>query len=464
MLISKKTRVRIACGLCSMLFLGSSLMTQAVDYAAEAENRKYMEIQSDDWKNWPAGPSNGAEGAILMDADTGAVLYAKNIDTKEYPASITKVMTALVVMENCDMEEQVTFSHEAVYSIERGSSNVGMDEGQSMTVRESLYCLLLASANEVANALAEHVAGSVDAFADMMNAKAAELGCTNTNFVNPHGLHDDNHYTTAHDMALISRAFYENETLREMAGTISYDIIASANQPDSFQLMNHHRMLPGCMYGSRYNYEYAVGGKTGYTVIARETLVTFAKKDDMNLICVIMKEEPHAQYTDSEDLFEYGFNNFKTMKLSDAVETGTLNELGLNGATLTEDGYITMPAKFEASDLEFQVDGTSLVCAYKATEDQTIVLGSTGVEIAKQETVEVPAAETVETETEENKKEIPAEGSLLQNIVKTVFLILMLALIGALVVYVKHQVKRDKEQAEKRRAVLERMRKRREED
>ena len=154
---------------------------------------------------WPSNVSIEADGGILMDADTGTILYGKNENQAYYPASITKILTALIVLEKCDLDEMVTFSHDDVYNVEAGSSTAGIDEGDVLTVRDCLYALLLASANESANALACHVSGSREAFAELMNEKAASLGCTGSHFANPSGLNDENHYTTAHDMALIAR-------------------------------------------------------------------------------------------------------------------------------------------------------------------------------------------------------------------------------------------------------------------
>ena len=246
--------------------------------------RRALPVSSNSIPGWPQGPETASESAILMEADTGVILYAKNIDVQHYPASTTKVMTCLLAAENCSMDEMVGFSKNAVFGIDRGSSNVGMDIGQYITMEEALYCVMLASANEVAVAVAEHVAGSVEDFALMMNKRAKELGCTNTNFVNPNGLPDEEHLTTAHDLALISQAFNENETLRRIAGTRIYDVVATDTQPDSFTMVNHNKLYPG----NSYSYDYTTWGKTGYTNVARETLVTCAEKDGMNLICVVM--------------------------------------------------------------------------------------------------------------------------------------------------------------------------------
>ena len=159
--------------------------------------------------NLKGAPDITAESAILMDAASGAVLYGKDEESKQYPASITKVMTALLAIENCSMDDIVTFSNEAVNGIEPGSSSAGINVGAQLTVEDTLYALMLVSANEAASALAEHISGSNEAFAELMNQRAAELGCTGTHFTNPHGLPDEDHYTTAHDMALILRRAIE---------------------------------------------------------------------------------------------------------------------------------------------------------------------------------------------------------------------------------------------------------------
>ena len=279
-------------------------------------------------------PSLTAESAILMDAQTGTTMYEKDIYTKRYPASITKIMTCLVARKHAKLNEVVTFSNEAVFGIERNSSNIGIDVGESMSMEDCLYAILLASANEVASAVAEHVGGSVEGFAQMMNEEAIALGCQNTHFVNANGLPDENHYTTAYDMALITRAFFADEVLTEIAGTVFYHINATLTQPDEIDLQNHHRMLVGCRYGSKYSYEYTLGGKTGYTDVARQTLVTCAQKDDMRLICVVLKDETPEHYLDTTNLMEYGFANFA--QLGGKAYTGEPDALYENTAEKDE--------------------------------------------------------------------------------------------------------------------------------
>ena len=224
--------------------------------------------------DWPTDVSISADGGILMDAGSGAILYEKNSREAYYPASITKILTALVILENCDLDETVTFSNEAVNTLEPGASILGARAGDQLSVRECLYALLLQSANEVANALAEHCSGSIDAFAELMNEKARSLGCTSSNFANPSGLNDENHYTSAYDMALISQAAFSNPTFVEIDSTTYYDVPAGKlkQYPDGWRYYAHHRMLK--KNDSLY-YDGVIGGKTGYTSLAGNTLVTF---------------------------------------------------------------------------------------------------------------------------------------------------------------------------------------------
>lgn len=317
-------------GLCIAICLSAfwnhaALVYADVDYAAEAEERKSLPIQTNEIENWPQGPQIGAEGAILMEVSTGTILYAKNIDEKLYPASTTKILTALVAIENAELNEDVSFSYEAVFGIEKGSSNMGMNVGEVITMEQCLYGILVYSANEVCNAIGEHIAGSIDGYVDMMNAKAAELGCTNSHFVTTNGLHDENHYTTPRDLATIACAFFSNQTLSKMADTAYYHIPPSPTQPDpNKDLWTHNSLTKGT-----YTYDGYIGGKTGYTSDSRQTLVSCAERDGMKLVCVIMKEESPNQFLDTIALFDYGFNNFQKLNISENETNYTINDADL---------------------------------------------------------------------------------------------------------------------------------------
>lgn len=297
------------------------------DYLAEVEKRKSLAIQSDVIENWPAGPKLGCESAVLMEVNTGTVLYAKNVDEQLYPASVTKLLTALIAMEKCDMDEMVTFSQAAIDSIDwRNDANLGISPGDSITMEQCLYGLLVGSANEVAYAIAEHISGegNIAGFAELMNEKARELGCTGSNFVTPNGIHDSNHYTTAHDLALIGQAFFSNELLSRMACTTSYKVPKTSTQPRDDMIVYAKSKLH---QGKEYAYDGLVGTKTGFTNYARQTLVSCAEKNGMRLVCVIMKEESPYQFTDTVDLFNYGFDNFQAVNVSENDKTYVIQSL-----------------------------------------------------------------------------------------------------------------------------------------
>lgn len=253
-----------------------------------------------------AAPQVQAEAAVLYDATHGKFLFEKNADEKLYPASITKLMTALLVLEHSDMGETVTFSEAAVTNLESGAVTLNLAAGDRVSVKDCLYGLLLRSANEVANGLAEHVGGSVSGFADLMNAKAAALGCTNTHFVNPNGLNNRDHYTTCRDMAKIAEAAFANPTLCEIASTLSYTFPATKNASARTITPGHKMLYPT---DSRY-YEGIVGGKTGYTSLAGNTLVTCTEKDGVRMIAVVLKANS-THYTDTKAMLDYGYELVK---------------------------------------------------------------------------------------------------------------------------------------------------------
>ena len=285
--------------------------------------------------DWPEGPAVTAEGACLIDANTGTILYGKNMDTPYFPASITKIMTALLVIENCKLDEIVTFSREAVYNVEADSSSLGMDVGDTLSVEDCLYGLMLKSANEVGNALAEHVAGSIEAFADMMNERARELGCTNTNFANPHGLNNPDHHVSPRDMALIAAAAFSNETFVRIDSTRSYKIPPTKRNPDGIYVSCGHRMLKpnDAMY-----YPGIIGGKTGYTSLAGNTLVTCVERNGLKLVCVVMKDTNPSHYEDTRNLLDFGFANFQSVNVSqnDTSYSFIDNDFTFNGLSATD--------------------------------------------------------------------------------------------------------------------------------
>lgn len=263
-------------------------------------------------RGWPNCPAVLAEEALVMDVNTGTVLLEKNATEKAYPASITKVMTVLLALENAtSLDEKVIFTREAIEIKDRESSSIGMLVGEELRLEDCLYAIMLASANEVANAVAIHTAGSIEDFVDLMNEKAEELGCVNTHFQNPNGLHDEEHYTCALDMAKIGREAVKHETFKKIAGTRSYVIPKTEKMDEERPIANYHQMINPAKY-PQYAYEYCYSGKTGYTTEAGRTLISFAKKGTMNLVCVILKAETRdAQFGGTAKLFDYCFKRFR---------------------------------------------------------------------------------------------------------------------------------------------------------
>lgn len=262
---------------------------------------------------WPAGPQIEAESAILMDMNTGAVLYSKNADKQQYPASITKIMTALLGCEHLTATDTFSMSQTAAHSITvADSSSIYADTDEVFTVEQALMAVMLQSANEMTLEIAELTSGSVKKFVEAMNLKARQLGCTGTHFNNPNGLPDEMHYTTAADMAKIATAAFKNAQFRRYTETTYYEIPATNKFAETRYLLNHHKMMSGLDYA----YEGVLGGKTGYTEAAGNTLVTYAEKNGMQLVSVVLKSINGA-YSDTAALLDYGFNNFSRMEISD---------------------------------------------------------------------------------------------------------------------------------------------------
>lgn len=291
------------------------------------------EIQSNKIPGWPQGPKVVAETAILMDIDSGSILYAKGIDEKRAPASTTKIMTAMLAIEQVPFDTQITFTDE-VNNIEADSTHIGIKPGETLTMKDSAYAILLASANEVSSGVAEYIGGTVQAFVDSMNQRAKDLGCEKTHFVNANGLYHEDHYTTARDLAVISCAAFQNETFREIIKTPYYIVPETNITKETRWLNNHHKMV---LPDSSEYYEGCLGGKTGYTVKAGNTLVTYAERNGMRLVCVVLADM-NEHYNDTRALFDYGFNNFQKLNIDSADLRAAKKDI--LGAKLLEQGAL----------------------------------------------------------------------------------------------------------------------------
>lgn len=269
--------------------------------------------------DWPTDTGVQSEAGIVMDMDSGAVLFAQNIHEQKIPASITKLLTALVVIENCDnLDAKITFSHDAVYNVESGSGNkLALEEGDVLSVRECLYVMLLQSSNQAANALAEYIGGSRSGFVDMMNRKVADLGCQESHFANPSGLNDDTQRTSAYDMALIARAAFQNQQLLEISSTRKASIPPTINNPDGRTFSMEHKLLITEDGNSEEYYPDAVAGKTGWTSQAGQTLVTYARRGDRGEIAVTLRSTQKTHYSDTKTILDFGFARFQNVNIAD---------------------------------------------------------------------------------------------------------------------------------------------------
>ena len=266
-------------------------------------------------------PSLVSEAAILMDNKTNKILYSKNENKKMYPASTTKIMTAILTIENCVLNDNVTASYDAVTSIPDGYSTAYIQVGETLTVEQLLQLLLVHSANDAANVLAEYVGGSIDSFVTMMNTKAHDLNLTGSHFTNTFGMHDENHYTTAFDLAILMQYCMKNDTFRKIAGSASCSIPATNKYGVRSYNSTNELIIPN----NKNYYQYVTAGKTGYTSQAGDCLVSCSYKDDLELICVVLGGKTvngvSTRFSESRELYEYGYNNYsiKTLINKDSV-------------------------------------------------------------------------------------------------------------------------------------------------
>ena len=411
-----------------------SVFAEEENQAKETQTNETNETQADETTANDT-LSLAAETAVLIDAASGEILYDKDADKKMYPASITKLMTILLALENGKLTDEITFSHDAVYNIEPGSAHIAILEGETLTLEQVLRAIILRSANEASNGVAEYVDGS----AKHMTERAKELGCTNTNFVNANGLFDENHYTTAHDMALIARELLKHEEYRSMMSETDYEIPPTNLQTETRYLHGQHQMLNP---NSIYYYKDAIGGKTGYTVEAGNTLVTYAERDGLTLIAVVMKCNGAEHYTDTTALFDYGFANYASVKIaavSDYTSTVPVTEtynkkaVALGKVTIapSEDVYYTLPKGTDASAVTVKTDIPEGVegAVKKGQTLGTLQLSYNG----KTQTVDLIAQNAVDALTDAQKAEL--DKSSLSGMVKRVAIGVGIAAIVLLLIF-----------------------------
>lgn len=291
-----------------------SLMTVSPVSAAEETAAASSGITTNSIAGWPQGPEITSTAAVIMADSTNTVLYAKNADQQLYPGGTVKVMTTLLALENTQLTDQVTMTATGVSGVTDGGANISAQLDEVFTIEQCLYAMMLSSANDIALQVAEHIGGSVEGFVQMMNDRAAQLGCTGTVFTNPTGLPDENQHTTAHDMALIMKAAIDNDTFRTIAGTTSYTISATNVSGGERVLTNNFSMLNSA--NAAY-YPNCIGGREGYTEASGSTLVCGAEKNGTTLIAVVLQGASGTTAAEAGSLLNYGFDNFQMLSLGD---------------------------------------------------------------------------------------------------------------------------------------------------
>lgn len=381
---------------------------------------------ADDASAWPEAPDIKAPGAIVMEAETGSILYNKNAYDVFYPASTTKLMTALLAIEQAPLTDVVTCSHDAIYSIGWDSSRIGLVEGEQISMEDALYAILLASANEVCYAVAEQIGGTVSNFVSMMNQRATDLGCLNTHFTNPHGLDNPDHFTCPYDLALIARQAIQYTTFRRISGSY-YHRIPETNKNVARDIGNTHLIIR-----KRIKYDGVFAGKTGHTSTAGNALVTCAERNGLTLICVVMKESVQEDaYNDTMALLDYAFQNFGLYDISssavdsdnafpvlfedeDAFISEVSSPLSISDTTLVLPigaSYADVEKRFSLTPLTSFVKGENVIgtVSYYYTD---VYVGSAEIRYnSPEEVVPEPSAAPEQASPSANPTEAPAVTS-----------------------------------------------------
>ena len=336
-------------------------------------------------QGWPQASDISSTAAIVMETSTNTVLYSKNADQALYPASAVKVMTCLMALENSRLDDQVTMTATGVSGVTDGGANISAQLDEVFTMEQCLYAIMVASANDIALQVAEHISGSVEDFVAAMNTRAQELGCTNTVFTNPTGLPDENQHTTAHDMALIMEAAMANDTFRTIAQTTSYTIPATNVSGGDRVLTNNFTMINS---SSDSYYEPCIGGKEGYTEASGSTLVCEASKNNMKLVCVVLNGASGVTDDEAIALLNYGFDNFTPLTLPDddfnRLSGGTvIVPAGTGADALTtedssSDGQITRQYYFGGTPV-----GTAILENVEQQTDDAAATGQKNMEAAQ---------------------------------------------------------------------------------
>lgn len=363
---------------CTLIFQTPVL---AAEETAETQTSSISTNSISGWPSgWPQGPDITSTAAMIMEDSTQTTVYAKNMDQVLYPGATVKVMTTLLTLENAQLSDQVTMTATGVSGVTDGGASISAQLDEVFTVEQCLYAIMLASANDVALQIAEQIGGSVDGFVQMMNNRAVELGCTNTVFTNPTGLPDENQHTTAHDMALITKAAIDNESFRTIAETTSYTIPATNVSGGERVLTNNFSMLNNT--NASY-YQYCLGGREGYTEASGSTLVCGAEKNGVSLIAVILQGASGTTAAEAVSLLNYGFDNFQLLSLGDNdfdmasggnvfVPNGTTADALTTQDGEVQDGQYNRQFLFNGTPV-----GTAVMSVTSPEEDTAVIEAST---------------------------------------------------------------------------------------
>lgn len=312
MIKKKFTAALLALGISTSLLF--QMPVSATEETTEETETTASAITTNEIPGWPQAQDISSTAALVMESSTKTIVFAKNSDQPLYPSAAVKIMTTLVALENSELTDTVTMTATGISGITDGGVNIAAQLDETFTMEQCLYAIMVASANDIALQVAEHVGGSVEAFVEKMNNRAQELGCKNTVFTNPTGLPDENQHTTAYDMALIMRKAISNDTFRTIAGTPSYTIPATNVSGGERVLTNNFTMLNTA---SDAYYQGCLGGKEGYTQASGSTLVCAADKNDTTLICVVLNGAPDITDDEAISLLNYGYDNFGKLLLPD---------------------------------------------------------------------------------------------------------------------------------------------------
>jgi len=414
------------------------------------------------------------KAALLLEKNSGQVLYEYDADERNYPASLTKIMTCLLALENGNLQDVVTVTPTALQNLDAAGSSAGLLPGEELTLLELLYCVMISSANEACNVVAEYISGSVPAFVDMMNTRAAELGCTDTHFANPHGLHNEEHYSTARDLSLIAMEAIKHDVFCEITNT-SYYQLAATNLHDARDLYTTNQLIVESGTNPFY-YSKASGIKTGFTTPAGRCLISTADNGNLQTLAVVMGAETELNEAETEwvqrsfpeciNLFEYGFKNFKIETVLTTLYP--VAEIPVNMAATTETVALApveelrslVPMEFDSSEITLDIELNAE--SVDAPVEEGTVLGTITVMMDGEALGSTSiAAITSVARSEITHTKVEAGKYLRNNWWKWVIGVLFAAIIVLIVLIIVFQIRRRayrKKRIAERREVLERRR------